>query len=347
MHKFSKDFLRDYFFGRLSEEKADKVAEWFADDSCSNELHRELSAIWNDLPEHIDRAVSLDAYERFLKATSKGREVGKRGSAGFFVKAGRWAVRIAAVAMVPLGIAAIHFNAESQKPKNWIEKQVPYGEKARVVLPDNSVVWLNAGSKIIYPEKFNRNIRQVFVTGEAYAEVDKEQRPFYLSAGGVNVKVLGTKFNVKSYPEQSKTEVSLIEGSIALDVLSFDGSVKHYSMAPGSFMSFDRFTGEVKNYRFSPADYLSWSDEHSGFYLRDMSFEEITQELERKFDVRIIIRDEGLKHEHYYASFVNNESLDEILSKLDIHQSYRFKRSDGVVDIYRTDDRNIISNNNN
>ena len=85
------------------------------------------------------------------------------------------------------------------------------GNTLRVVLPDGSEVVINSGSKLIYPDRFGPDRRQVFLAGEGYATIAKDPgRPFVMSAGEVDVRVLGTKFNLKSYAEDSEVEVTLV-----------------------------------------------------------------------------------------------------------------------------------------
>lgn len=335
MQQFSKKTLRNFFFGIPVSDEKEQVSSWFTAGDENPEFEDELYALWNELPESIDRSSSRKGFERF-SASLAHKDIGKGAGSGKTIRRIKdWTVRIAACMVVPLVVFSLYLNGQTQKPKNWVEKHVAYGEKLQVTLPDNSTVWLNAGSKIIYPETFNRKIRQVFIVGEAYADIEKDpSRPFFLSVGNVNIKVLGTKFNVKSYPEQSKTEISLIEGSISLDV-NFNGFSRQYTLKPGNYMSIDHHTGAVDTFQFSPSSYTSWSEENGGLYFRNQTLEEITADLERKFDVKIILRDEQLRHERYFASFVNNESLDDILKFLKLGNSFQYISNKNVIDIYK------------
>lgn len=335
MQQFSKKTLRNFFFGTPASDEREQVSSWFTAEGENPEFENELYVLWNELPESIDRASSRKGFERFSASLAHKGIGGAAGPRKTIRRIGKWAVKVAACLAVPLAVFALYLNGQAQKPKNWIEKHVAYGEKMQVTLPDNSTVWLNAGSKIIYPEKFNRKVRQVFVTGEVYADIEKDpSRPFFLSVGNLNIKVLGTKFNVKSYPEQSKTEVSLIEGSISLEA-NFNGFTRQYTLEPGNYMSIDHRTGAVDTFQFSPASYTSWSEENGGLYFRNQTLEEITADLERKFNVKIILRDEQLKHERYFASFVNNESLDDILKFLKLGSSFQYVSNKNVIDIYK------------
>lgn len=328
-----KDFIRD----RCSGEQAEKVKTWFMEHRDSAEFDHALSIMWDEVSDVDNPARARAAYERFCReagiAPRPAQELKKVGTVRPHPVL-KWMQRFAAVLLLPVAVTCLYFYGQSGRPQHWVEDFVPYGQRKQITLPDQSVVWLNAGSRIIYPERFNNRIRQVYVTGEAYIDVAKDpSRPFYVAASNVNIRVLGTKFNVKSYPEESKTEVSLLEGSIALEV-DCNGVLKKYTLSPGTFMSFDRLTGQTEALQFSVREYNSWSDVSSGLYFRNLTLEEIARELERNFDVRIVIRDEKLKHEKYYASFVNGESVTDILTALNVGGSMRFSRQNGVIDIY-------------
>ncbi|HEX2607406.1 MAG TPA: FecR family protein, partial [Flavisolibacter sp.] len=86
------------------------------------------------------------------------------------------------------------------------------GSKTKLLLPDSTIVWLNAGSKLTYNDHFGTTNRNTTLTGEAFFDVRKSSIPFIIKANGVQIKVLGTAFNVKSYPNEKTTETSLVRG---------------------------------------------------------------------------------------------------------------------------------------
>lgn len=94
---------------------------------------------------------------------------------------------------------------------------VPYGRRAEIILPDGSKVWLNSGTQMTYPNTFKGDKREVFVTGEAYFEVaHNKEKPFHVYAKNLDVKVLGTSFNVRAYADEQQLKTTLVEGSVAL-----------------------------------------------------------------------------------------------------------------------------------
>ena len=100
---------------------------------------------------------------------------------------------------------------------NYFRIEVPYGSKSSIELPDSSKVVLNSGSRLEYPDHFGTSDRTVFLHGEAYFDVKRNKnKPFYVKTDEVTIKVLGTQFNVKSYPEDNIMETILVSGSVEI-----------------------------------------------------------------------------------------------------------------------------------
>lgn len=125
----------------------------------------------------------------------------------------RWA---AAVACISMGVWAWSFFSQKERGESN-EIIAKKGSKTRTILPDGSTVWLNAGSSIVYDPGFRGDTREVTLQGEAYFDIVKmPQKPFIVHAGDINIRVLGTAFNVKSYAEEPTIETTLIRGSVQI-----------------------------------------------------------------------------------------------------------------------------------
>jgi ferric-dicitrate binding protein FerR (iron transport regulator) len=113
-------------------------------------------------------------------------------------------------------VVAKHGNAGHSRPNQLI---VPFGKQAKVVLADGTEVWLNAGSRLVYPSKFDTKKRKVQLQGEAFFKVSKDKtRPFLVETNRSSVKVLGTSFNLKAYPDETTEETVLVEGSVSINI---------------------------------------------------------------------------------------------------------------------------------
>ena len=96
---------------------------------------------------------------------------------------------------------------------------VPFGKQSKIILSDQTEVWLNAGSRLIYPTVFRGGKRKVQLQGEAYFKVSKDKsNPFIVETSNSKIKVLGTSFNVKAYPGEKVEETVLVEGAVLLNV---------------------------------------------------------------------------------------------------------------------------------
>lgn len=207
----------------------------------------------------------------------------------------------------------------------------PYGQTRCITLPDGSRVWLNSGTYVFYPDRFDRE-RQLFVSGEVYMDVTKDpERPFRVDTRNVSIRVLGTRFNLRSYNEDKYVETSLVEGSVALG-LKRDGGAT-ILMRPGDKILVDNATNAVVRERFDCAHYISWRD---GFHVfRHKTLGEIARDLERMFDVQIVIRDTSLLGEEYFATFASGWEIDELLDALNIHHTLRIRRDGRIIEIER------------
>ena len=116
----------------------------------------------------------------------------------------------------------------------YTEILVPYGSKTKVILPDSSTVWLNSGARLKYPTYFDDNLRQVFLQGEGFFDVIKDnQNPFLVNSNGLNIKVLGTKFNLKANADDDFIETTLVEGSIEILGLKGDDGKNNLVLKQG------------------------------------------------------------------------------------------------------------------
>lgn len=134
--------------------------------------------------------------------------------------------------------------AESNQEMALCQMEVPLGSQTKVILPDGSVVCLNSGSVLKYDPAFLRKKnREVYLIGEGYFEVQKNpEKPFIVHADDINVKVLGTVFNVRSYPEDSEIEVSLIKGKV--NVFSTSETRDNVILAPDEQLTYDKRSGK-------------------------------------------------------------------------------------------------------
>jgi len=231
------------------------------------------------------------------------------------------------------------------------EISVSYGSKSKVTLPDGSVVMLNSGSILRYPTRFDGNNRQVYVEGEAYFDVMKDKHhPFYVSTNSITIKVLGTKFNVKSYSDEKTVETTLVSGSVEIysNRKEINDENRLAVLKPNQQATFEveksklsvsdlgNKTDSIKaiqiNARVDVNPVIAWKDNRLVF--RDENFADLTHKLERWYNVEIEIKDESLKTTLFSGVF-EKESIEQSLTALRLATPFNYKIKQNHVTITR------------
>ena len=201
-----------------------------------------------------------------------------------------------------------------------------------LTLADGTQLTLNRGAQLIYPEKFAGRTREIFLSGEAYFAVAHDKKhPFIVRAGDLKIKVLGTKFNLKSYAEDSEVEVTLVEGSVEMET-KLGGDDRIVRLRPGELVKLDKRTGSTETFDV-PTDSYRPVVCGGGLIFMDKRFDEIVAYLEKRFDVKINVADRALAERRFIASFVNGESLDEMLASFNADEAMRIRREGRIVNI--------------
>ncbi len=218
------------------------------------------------------------------------------------------------------GNKLVYENDSDLEKLSYNTLKIPYGKKFELQLSDGTLVHLNAGTTLKYPVKFiaGEN-RQVFLDGEAFFDVAKDKKhPFIVNADKLNVRVLGTHFNVSNYPEDAATDVVLVEGSVGMYHTNEDFNAdKNTILKPGYKGSFNRQNATIMTKPVITDIYTSWIN--GGLTFRNMTFKNIITKLERRYNVTIVNKNEKLANEKFNASF-KEESIENVMSYFnDIH----------------------------
>ncbi|MCH4551683.1 FecR family protein [Aestuariibaculum lutulentum] len=189
---------------------------------------------------------------------------------------------------------------------------IPYGKHFQLKLSDGTTVHLNAGTSLKYPVKFIKGkSREVYLTGEAFFSVTKDPKhPFIVNAQNLDIKVLGTAFNVSAYTEDTITNVVLVEGAVEMFEESNDQKNKT-RLKPGDKGTFNRTNTNIETEQVNTSVYTSWMQ--GQLFFRNMTFQNIVKKLERHFDIKIIVQNKQLNQETFNASF-KDEPIENILN---------------------------------
>lgn len=268
----------------------------------------------------------------------------------------------AAVLLVGFFIAWLMFRdkASSADIAHYFKVKVEYGSKSTIELPDGSVVNLNSGSSLSYPAKFGENNRTVILEGEGFFDIRKDvSRPFYVKTRDITVKVLGTKFNVKSYPDENITETTLVSGLV--EISDNNGSVENLSkdkplvLSPNQKAVFyskrEIANRSTQNEREKEAvDVLkvpaketlavetqvktelvtSWRNNILIF--NSEPFSEIIKKLERWYNVEITLNYTKLSDDVFSGKF-DKESIQEVLDALKLIEPFNYDINKNKIEI--------------
>jgi ferric-dicitrate binding protein FerR (iron transport regulator) len=276
--------------------------------------------------------------------------------------------RVAAVLFIPVLLSTglfFHFKQKSSKSRFSQEIHSAFGVRTKVNLPDGTVVWLNSGSTIKFPDLFADNAREVTLNGEAFFEVAQDKKkPFYVNLGELSVKAVGTSFNVTAYPNEKTYETTLISGDILIvKKVSKNDEIVLYKMRPNQHTVYNKAAmeirlcenitqgneklqtaGQVKSLHSKSSDavndiinenkYTSWIN--GKLIFRNDSMEMIVKSLGRWYNADIILQDQRLYDFRYTATFTN-ETLIQVLDLLTLSAPIEYT----IVERKENDDKSF------
>ena len=212
---------------------------------------------------------------------------------------------------------------------------IPFGKKSKLILEDGTTVWLNAGSRFAFPQKFNEKKREVFLDGEAYFEVAKNvHKPFLISTGDIKIEVVGTKFNVSAYSSDNQSETVLLEGSVNI----WDNSKlfkDKISMVPNQKATFSGTGKEiVLEAEMDPKIYIAWTE---GWYqFTNESLEKVFLKLEKYYNIRFKYDQKIISGSLPVTGKLDlKDSLEEVMTVLSKVAKFKYKISSNSVIIFK------------
>lgn len=208
---------------------------------------------------------------------------------------------------------------------------IPYGKHSEITLADGTHIWLNSGSQLSYPSKFKTGSREVYLSGEAFFDVKANpDQPFYVITRDIRIKVLGTSFNVSSYPEDQTVQTVLIKGKVTAGKNKlFTGMV---DLVPGERLTYDKNNANLSKDKVDVQLYSSWIDGYLVF--KNVPITLVYTKLKRFYNQDILV-EEGLEKITFSGKLDLSGSLKNVLENIAFASSVNVQENNGSYTIKR------------
>lgn len=307
------DWITGYLTNSLTPEEMQSLQEWLNASEENRKYFSDMQEVWIAASDKTDDSSfnKNKGYQLFLKQTGAITQQSGNKRKAFQLRPWMYATAMIIVIFI---CGTIAFQSGKRVVRNQLTQisiEAPYGSKTKLYLPDGTLVWLNAGSKISYAQDFGINERTLDLTGEAYFEVTRNEHiPFKVHTNELDVKVLGTKFNFRNYENDLEAKVCLLEGKVALNTRE-----KENILHPDQQALLDKETGKLLISNTKAAYSAEWTNDR--LYFDEALLPDIVKELERSYNIKITIADAALNSVRFYGNFRRKEqSIREIMDVL-------------------------------
>ena len=305
-----KEILQRYVEGNVSPEEIIAVVDWLDAD----ESHvREFMAL------HKLNDISL------LNQPDSKVDVQKKKKTITFRQIGYELAKIAAILILFWGGTKLYETTSVKE--NVIAYQtlyVPAGQRAELILPDSTHVWLNARSKLVYPISFGKDIRQVELNGEAYFDViHNEKQPFVVKTPQMDIQVLGTEFNVTAYSSSSDFEVALLRGCIELSSPRLSSNYRMKEKEHIRLQNNKLISKDISDY-----DYFRWKEGLICF--NNESVATIIEKLKLYYDIDIEVYNQKFINSRYTGKFRTKDCIEQALRVLQIEHKFTYTKNNDL-----------------
>lgn len=323
----NEDLLIRYLTHSCTPAEIREIDEWIATDQANADWLFEMERVWSlkDELRFSEKKEIEAAYTRFISELQEKDMKNETEKLSFSLS---WIKYVAAAVLIGLLSTNLYFLLE-EKTELMNVVEVPNGQRVSLTLSDGTKVWLNSHSKFTYPAQFSSKSRNVTLKGEGFFEVTRnEKSPFTVYSELLKVRVLGTKFNVKAY-EEEPFFVTLAEGKV--EVVTNDDEHK-ITMKPNEQVSYSRENGMMLEKMVNTDTVRSWTLGEAAYINKRL--DEITSDLERKFDVQIQILDQKLASEIFTCRFKETATIDQVLTLLKETRKVDYKIQGDQIQIY-------------
>lgn len=327
-----KKLLQKFKAGKCSPEEVRKILLWYQSEEAETSFSLELENYWheeNDLP-FLDKGKVYDQVRKRIGGKGKNRNPISKRIVPQNKRGLRYHAKLAAVIVLLLISAPLLYfkTALFETPPretsiNWISKETTFGQRYTIKLPDGTLVKLNSGSRIHYPEAFSDSLRLVEFEGEAFFEVAKDTaKPFMIKSRNINTMVLGTSFNLKTTAAEN-FELAVVTGSVKVFHSLKEQSMEEWYINPSQSIVLDHQSQSFQIHSFDPATALAWVE---GILVFDnSSFEDIVYTLEKWYGVHIDTSDLNQNIPTGYTGKYKDKSLETVLKGISYVLDFRYE----------------------
>jgi len=357
-----------YLKNEISEKEKFELFKWVYASSSNEKYFYLLKDIWETAKyEQITADAGTDTEWQKLALSAIKQET-EHFSQKRATKKLLWqATRIAAIVIITFGIGFFVQKFLPEEPV-YSSVNVPYGAKTQVELPDGSKVWVNSGSTLKYPAGFEGKEVKMFLEGEAFFDIVKNpKRKMNIRTSSINIQVLGTRFNVKSYNDEDVVETTLVNGSVSITgkvgdriidspvllkpneqatLIKSEGSISlgkaQKEEKPGEDVAIKKKkpAPEPPNVlprlniseRIDVEPFVAWKDNKLVF--KNEPLETLAVKLERWYNVKISIDDEDLKRSRYTGTF-EEETIEQAIRALSISLPFEYEIDKNQIEIIK------------
>ena len=342
--------LLKYIAGETNQEEVEQIEGWLKEDP---EIFKEFEQLW-DLWYAVGTATNVFRFnvdEGWNETLQRMRKSGSAQKRKRSVR--RWLIAASSVAAALLLFLGFSFwragnlthrgtSAVAALPGPEVHAedsvagytrydtkvQTPEGARRKMVLADGTRLWLNSGTSIHFFMDEKKQMRTVYLSGQAFFDIAQNAHmPFVVTTKHATIKVLGTRFNVSAYPNDSTVEATLIQGRILFKTTAHQQEVKQ-QLQPGQKIAINYLSGRLDISNVDTVFYSSWKE--GKLIFRNQLFRQVARAMEHKYNTSIVFRSPALEYERL-SGYLEKESLTEALDALQLTLRFQYRIKDGTV----------------
>ncbi|MFY0650751.1 MAG: DUF4974 domain-containing protein [Cyclobacteriaceae bacterium] len=315
----------------ISEEEAVQLENWLTESKSNKNTFEEYEKSWKQSELTWGVSNSKEVYESIsdhlgFKSQPKPRVIKFKQDRSWLKYAASIVILIGvSITFYYSGVKSVDTQGISD---NLIIKKNAKGKKSQIKLPDGTMVKLNSGSYLEYPRTFGLE-RRIKLIGEAFFDVKRDvSRPFIVESENLNVRVLGTSFNIKAFPYDDSYTVAVASGLVSVTDQRKSKSKLSMQLKANELVTYEHLSGEFKKDTFDSDHYFAWKNGILDFHNAD--FNEIITRLERWYGVKFVVLRESTPLNGFSGRY-ENASLRHVLEGISFANDFKFSQEGGTV----------------